>query len=54
MWLVGRDVVGVSRSSTGKTLAYLLPILSMIHDSSQYKELPEGIGVRQMGSDVVI
>jgi hypothetical protein len=42
--LRGRDVVGVSRSGTGKTLAYLLPLLSMIHDHSQYCVLPQGIG----------
>ena len=38
--LNGRDVLGVAQTGTGKTAAYLLPILSMLDDG--YVECPDG------------
>ena len=34
--LKGRDVLGVAQTGTGKTAAYLLPVLSMLDDGSAY------------------
>ena len=34
--LKGRDVMGVAQTGTGKTAAYLLPVLSMLDDGSAY------------------
>ncbi|ESO90820.1 hypothetical protein LOTGIDRAFT_233600 [Lottia gigantea] len=42
--LKGRSVVGVSPSHTGKTLAYLLPILTQLFQASLYLTLPSGGG----------
>jgi superfamily II DNA/RNA helicase len=38
--LDGRDVLGVAQTGTGKTAAYLLPILSMLDDG--YADFPDG------------
>ena len=38
--LNGRDVLGVAQTGTGKTAAYLLPILSMLDDG--YVDFPDG------------
>lgn len=36
--LNGRDVLGVAQTGTGKTAAYLLPILSMLDDGGYPKD----------------
>ena len=36
--LKGRDVLGVAQTGTGKTAAYLLPVLSMLDDGGYPKE----------------
>ena len=42
----GRHVVGIDSANSGKTLAYLLPILKQIVDTPLiYKNLPKGTGV---------
>lgn len=38
--LNGRDIIGVAQTGTGKTAAYLLPVLSMLDDG--YAEFPDG------------
>ncbi|XP_070574044.1 uncharacterized protein [Ptychodera flava] len=42
--LRGRDFVGISSKSTGKTLAYLLPIMTQLLQASSYVSLPPGEG----------
>nr|XP_006814119.1 PREDICTED: putative ATP-dependent RNA helicase TDRD12-like [Saccoglossus kowalevskii] len=42
--LRGRDFVGISARSTGKTLAYLLPALTQLLQASTYSKLPSGEG----------
>ena len=37
--LNGKDVLGVAQTGTGKTAAYLLPILSMLDDGGFPKDL---------------
>lgn len=36
--LSGRDIIGIAQTGTGKTAAYLLPILSMLDDDKLYPE----------------
>ena len=36
--LDGRDIIGVAQTGTGKTAAYLLPILSMLDDGGFPKD----------------
>ena len=38
--LDGRDIIGVAQTGTGKTAAYLLPVLSMLDDG--YADFPDG------------
>ena len=38
--LEGRDIIGVAQTGTGKTAAYLLPVLSMLDDG--YADFPDG------------
>ncbi|XP_074645053.1 uncharacterized protein LOC141901607 [Tubulanus polymorphus] len=40
--LRGSHVVGIAPSGTGKTLAYLVPLLSQLIQKSLYEQLPEG------------
>ena len=41
--LDGHDILGVAQTGTGKTAAYLLPILSMLDDG--YADFPDGRSV---------
>lgn len=41
--LEGRDIIGVAQTGTGKTAAYLLPVLSMLDDG--YADFPDGRSV---------
>lgn len=43
--LDGKDMIGIAQTGTGKTAAYLLPVLSMLDDG--YAVFPDG---RQVNS----
>ena len=36
--LEGRDIIGVAQTGTGKTAAYLLPVLSMLEEGDYPKD----------------
>ena len=50
--LDGRDIIGVAQTGTGKTAAYLLPVLSMLDDG--YADFPDGRSFRKMLSTVCL